>query len=212
MKQKNMPSNNTVIGVVSLIVLVSFLFSLSSCYTEKKAVKQVNKAYVHHPDTLAKIVRTLFPCTTGEVKPGDSTAYKKYLADLQALEDSLKNFQPETITDTVIDTWEDSTKIRVLQSTNSKLKSQIAFKDKSIQGLLKKCRENAPIHDTLMVEDSAKIYTMTRQMSTYEATIKERDLTISDLTKTVKQKQKWLYIFLIAFIISAVVNFIQFRK
>jgi len=54
--------------------------SLSSCYTENKAGKQVAKALREYPDTAAALIRDEFPCVDG--KP-DSTEFKKSIDSIR---------------------------------------------------------------------------------------------------------------------------------
>lgn len=66
-----------------LLILPFFLFS---CYTPKKAERQINKAYIKHNDMLLAKTRWWWPCVPMEVKR-DSV---KYIAFLQQLDTILK--------------------------------------------------------------------------------------------------------------------------
>jgi len=64
--------------------VVFFLISLlSGCYTEKKAIKQVDKAIVIYPVPSSQEFRRFFPCViSGSSFVTDSTAYKNSLDSL----------------------------------------------------------------------------------------------------------------------------------
>lgn len=67
-----------------LCVILILIFV--SCYNEKKALSDVNKAAVSFPDILAKKARDMFPCVTGKSDTlyiSDSAAYKSALNELQ---------------------------------------------------------------------------------------------------------------------------------
>lgn len=71
-----------IIGGIVVAVLLALV--LSSCYNEKKATAQVDKATLKFPVVVAKIARDRFPCIT---KSKDSTEYNKS----KRLADSLFN-------------------------------------------------------------------------------------------------------------------------
>lgn len=59
---------------------------LVSCYTPKKAERQINRAYIEHQDMLRSKTRWWWPCVPVEVKRDSA----KYIAFLQQLDTILK--------------------------------------------------------------------------------------------------------------------------
>lgn len=53
------------LGLIAMLVAITFLMVIlfSSCYTEKKATEQVNKADSKFPQVVAKLARDKYPCT-----------------------------------------------------------------------------------------------------------------------------------------------------
>ena len=89
-----------------LIVLL-----LASCYSEKKATQQINKAAVSYPVVLARKARDLFPCVNGKgdtLYISDSTDFAEVLQSLQddnyrmfLFQDSLLNILQTKPTDSL---------------------------------------------------------------------------------------------------------------
>lgn len=70
------------IFLIFLAVLI-VLMALGGCYTEKKAIKQVDKAIVNYPVPSSQEFRRFFPIvTTGQSFSTDSAAYKASLDSL----------------------------------------------------------------------------------------------------------------------------------
>ncbi len=70
----------TIINIlVACAIAILLTMAFSSCYTEKKATKQVNKALLKKPLVVAKIARDAFPCITTSqdtvIVTTDSTIY-----------------------------------------------------------------------------------------------------------------------------------------
>lgn len=84
---------------------------LVSCYNEKKALSDVNKAAVSFPDILAKKARDMFPCVTTKSSidtVADSAAYKAALnkydsvsINIKSLRDSISKLPRPDSSDTV---------------------------------------------------------------------------------------------------------------
>ena len=91
--------------------LLFLLVFFSSCYSEKKATKAINKAAVSYPIVLAKKARDLFPCVTAKGDTlfiSDSTDFAEVLQSLQddnynmfLFQDSLLNILQTKPTDSL---------------------------------------------------------------------------------------------------------------
>ena len=111
------------------IYAVFILILFSSCYSVKKAEKQINKAYVQHTEMVAAKLRFWFPCLPYERKT-DSVKYVAFLRQI----DTLLEVKRDTITDTIF-----------LDKICPERKILIKYKD-----LLKYV---PPIHDTIKIKD-----------------------------------------------------------
>lgn len=187
MKQNNIPNNNTVRITVAVLIVIHFF---SSCYTQKKAVKDLHKAHQNYPDTVAALTRAWFPCIT---TASDTISKIDTLYDFIQLEcpeydiNEPKSGKVDTI-------YKDKPPVNFLIPTRSPAGTRPV-----IVGLNKYPTTK---YITQKVEDSAKIFLMQRQVSDYQATVVERDATI----KEVKKHRTW---FLILLIISLAFNIIQ---
>lgn len=76
-----------------LLILPFFLFS---CYTPKKAERQINRAYIEHQDMLRSKIRWWWPCIPVEVKRDSA----KYIAFIHQI-DTLLEVKRDTISDTI---------------------------------------------------------------------------------------------------------------
>ena len=85
-----------------------------SCNTTKKDFNNVNKAILRNPVQTSKQLAEKWPCIP-VIQGHDSTAYKQYLEDLANTaafyETELKIRAVEKLTDTLVETWADTTKI-----------------------------------------------------------------------------------------------------
>ena len=108
------------------LILTIFLFS---CYSVKKAEKQINRAYIEHQDMLRAKLQWWWPCLPYERKT-DSVKYVAFLRQI----DTLLEVKRDTITDTIF-----------LDKICPERKILIKYKD-----LLKYV---PPIHDTIKIKD-----------------------------------------------------------
>ena len=72
MKGRSVYSFQSITRYVIFAIVCSILVS---CYTERKAEKQINKAYINHPTIVAKKTADWFPCVTEQIVI-DTTSYK----------------------------------------------------------------------------------------------------------------------------------------
>ena len=78
--------------IYTIFILVFF----ASCYSVKKAEKQINRAYINYPELLADRCGNLYPCIPYERK-SDSTKYVAFLSYV----DTLLQIKRDTIIDTI---------------------------------------------------------------------------------------------------------------
>ena len=126
-----------------LYCLLVSLVLLSSCYTMQKANKQLNKAQLNFPELVAKKSAEWFPCKTGKIS-SDSSDYLQWIEQLNTI-DTIYSI------DTII-----STKTDTLKVVKDCPKALVKYKQ-----LIKQ----APaIHDTFVIENDAKIASLTLQL------------------------------------------------
>lgn len=174
-------------------LLVFFiLFFLVSCYTEKKATKQIKKAYLEHENVVAKKCAEWFPCIT-EVISIDTT---------NKLNDSI-SIKIVNIRDTIKYVLSDSsiskTKFDVLRSKLQQSDSMIALLHK----LLKE--KPTTIIQTIKVKDSAQLQNLNLHIAQLE-----KDLQFYRLKN--EKRSDWVVYLLIGFFISVILNILQFKK
>jgi hypothetical protein len=171
-----------------LTILVIAL--LSGCYTERKAASQVHRAKDSYPDTTAAILRSWKPCilTPGGSDSGAYYDYQRQLEELSRYYDALLADQPtgDTLYDTLIDTWEDSTKIRALKRQLSACADRQRQQNAYISSLLELCRDKPPIHDTIKVRDSADSLAFAGREKKLRAEIQTAE-------RAKKRAQNWLW-------------------
>lgn len=150
-----------------LILFIVSVALLNSCYTEKKAVKQVQKAVIQYPDTTRSIFRARYPLIITN-SPTDSAEFKKYLAEIDSIAAELeeeKNKLP------LVDTFplfvEDIKKIEILQKNLTIERAKFNNLSVSYLELKKVCKGRPPLRDTIKIADNAAIeeaYYITGQM------------------------------------------------
>ncbi len=174
--------------MVALIAALLIGIAFTSCNTAKKDFDGVNKAILRHPVQTAKQLSDKWPCVPIATTT-DSTLYKKYLQDLNDLNDYYKEHQPETIpmeADTVIKTWEDSSKIKYYKKQSESKDLKIKALNAQMIDVMRLCEDKPPLHDTVKV-DGPKLFIITQQLSDSEG----RNIV---LQKKLNGKQDWLNI------------------
>lgn len=160
-----------------IITLIILSFLLSSCYNQKKAVKQAVKAMTEYPDTTGAIFREEFPCVPVSV---DSTGFKESIAALekqldtakaqkqdtvkrlQEVTDSLKKLREQMTADDCPTLLENAEMYGArMQVENEQLKSDLSKKDASLSEARRLIKNIKPIKET--VEDSSKIWAAIRE-------------------------------------------------
>jgi len=187
---------------IVLFILAAFL----GCTTAKQHLnKAIAKDRVFVIDTLRKIA----PCVTGEIKPGDSTAYNEYIRRIDSL---INAYHPaEAIYDTV--TSVDSAncekwllKLKVVQSKLEKANSQI----KALNAAYK---EPAPaIHDTIPVEDKAEVFVLQDSLVKARNENVKISTALSNMTERMKANRTWKWIGWVSWLFIAVVLYFVIRN
>jgi exonuclease VII small subunit len=174
-----------------LILFIVSVALLNSCYTEKKAVKQVQKAVVQYPDTTRSIFRARYPLIITN-SPTDSADFKKYLAEIDSITAELeeeKNKFP------LIDTFplfvEDIKKIEILQKNLFAERVKFNKLSSSYLELKKVCKGRPPLRDTIKIADNAAIeeaYYITGQIvSAKDKELQEKE---KELAKVIEERDK----------------------
>jgi len=150
-------------------VIVFILFFFSSCYTEKKAADQVDKALSEYPEVAAKLIREEFPCVDGDttiinittdssefVRTRDSAILesKKTKVSLDSIRERIKSL-PDAVKEVcgdyelIIDAQKQEND--VLNRLLANVKPKIVYRDNIIR-----------------VEDSAKIFLAIKEKNEYK--------------------------------------------
>ena len=175
------------ISILFLFVVIIFLTLLTSCskYTELTATKDVNRAYVNHPKVVAKIARDAFPCI--EKKNDTLINYRDSLVYIEC---------PEISTATPIDYLGTDTVV-ITKSKTVRVPIYMPIKTVTV---------------TKFIEDSAKIMQLNSGLlEAINETAKQKDYGES-LEAKIKSKNKYILYFLIAFLLSLLVNYLQFKN
>lgn len=180
------------------LVAVLFLFGLfmlcafvSSCskYTQTTATEQTQKALIKYPLVVAKVARDNFPCVTQ--KNDTIIAYNDSLIYVDCPSIVNGTTQDYNGTDTVY--------LNKVVTKNNVVKVPVYLPVKTVTV-------------TKTIEDSAKIFQLNNSLlQSVNETAKANDK-IEKLEFKIANKNKWLYIFLAAFLISAFINYLQFRR
>lgn len=171
------------------LFFVSLCFLLSSCYTQQKAINQLNKVQERYPEQVAKQSALWYPC-----KPikaiSDSSKYKVWKSKLDAL-NSLK-IDSILITDTCY-LFDTIVKNKLVTDCD-----RIVTKYREIIKLL------PTIHDTIIQIDSANVFTLTY----------ERDVALLDKSKMeVRYKVfRKISIFLFLFVVALLLLYASKQK
>jgi len=163
---------------------LAFLLLLAGCYTQKKAVKQADKALREHPQVVGERFRKEFPCVTGRVDT--VVEYESIMRDTII-----------EIIDTKIDTIENSDTVILFKTIEKK----ITLPGKTVT-ITKSIKDSAEVWQCqLLLEES------TLQKNALIEDIDKRDKQINKL-KSWRRWLIWPYIIFIAYFILARV----FRK
>lgn len=175
-----------------ITMLIAALIGMVSCskYTEQVAETQSKKALVYHPKVIAKIARDAFPCIEKKV---DTVITQK---------DSLIYIDCPDITN---GTATDYAGVDTIYKTVTKV----------TPGKTIKVPVYLPVKTITIekkIEDSAKIKQLNDGlMASVNETAKANEK-VEALQNKIEKKNKWLWIFFIAFLVSAAVNYLQFRS
>lgn len=206
-------------SLMLLIMIMVALIGLVSCnkYTPQIADQQVTKAYLKYTPMVAKKTRAWFPCinTKDTVTKIDSTAYAIWKASTDSTIKSYEDFLNALTPEVIIDSANCIEKEAALQRNANVYKKQLEAKNEQIKLLNIAISNTKPIIQTITlppVEDSAKIYELSDGlMKAVNETAKEKEAKENAIERGDKWR-KWCIIFLIAFLASALVNYIQLRK
>lgn len=177
-------SNKSFLGLMFILIIAAIV--LFSCNTAKKDFDGVNKAILRHPVQTAKQLSDKWPCVPIATTT-DSTLYKKYLQDLKDVTDYYESHQPETIpiaADTIIKTWEDSTKIKYYKRQSETKDLKIKALNAQMIDVMRLCEDKPPLHDTIFRDGPALFIA--------QAELKESKNTIADMQKRLNAKDKWI--------------------
>lgn len=191
-----MKSIKTIIFYVVLAITSCLL--LTSCYTNKKAAEQVNKAIDKKPLIALPILRGKFPCVvTGVTTTYDSSAYLAGVDSLKQLADFYKalmtNIEPTYITlyDTIY-LKECANYIKEIE----RLKKVIIIKDKYNKELFEKSISTPPVikENREQVEDLSIVI--------------EKDIQLNKAQKKIDKLQesndRWKKLFFILLVIATI--------
>lgn len=180
---------------------ILFIFCVAlfnSCYTEKKAVKQTQKAVLKYPDTTRGIFRTRWPLVIVNT-PTDSIEFKKYISEIELISQMLEEERNKF---PIIDTFplfvEDEQKILILQKNIAIERDKLNKLSVSYLKLKKLCKERPPLRDTIKIEDSSAIdqaYYITGQIvNAKEKELKDAIQGRDDAKKKLKNRNKLILI------------------
>ena len=143
------------------------LLLLGGCYTAKKADKAIDKAQRNHPEVVAKKARSLYPCIT--IKSDTTYLTQDTIISIQCPEIPI-------IVDTV--TLTDTVKLtnRVTVPVRVQLPQRVVTK---------------------YIEDSAKIYVLNSELSTYSGKVQRLEQQLADTTESRNKWRKWFIITLV---------------
>lgn len=190
MKPLNIP--RFLFAIILLLMLFAMLMGVTSCnkYTPLIAEEQVTKAYVKYPPMVAKKTRGWFPCI--DKKVDTVITQKDSLIYIDCPDISNGTAADYAGVDTVY-----KTVTKVTPGKTVRVPVYLPVKTITIE---KK------------IEDSAKIYQLNDALlQVTNETAKEKEAKEKAIERGDKWR-KWCIIFLIAFLVSVLVNYIQIRK
>jgi len=174
-----------------IVFLVVFL---SSCYSQKIANRQLNKAYIHHTGLTAQKFSEWFPCETLQIDSSDKIEYI-YKTDT-LLKYIIRETEPinRILRDTIVRYYNgcDSLKKELKRAKNliDHLTYQVQLK---------------PIVYYKTIVDSARNVSLQTQLNEANAELKKK-------TKNYLMSLWWIIGLLIALILSLIINFLNIRK
>ena len=184
-----------------MIIIIAILFS---CNAEKKAIRQTHNALLKYPTVVAKIARDAFPCyVIKTTTTNDSTDFKLWKDSVDILNvfytDLFNHIQPVLIHDT-------TNNCNAYKDNEVKYNKQIDIQSKLIAGLNYQIDNIKPIEDSTKNwwEDSAKINILQSVINSQDETIVNLGKENTDLSETVKRKNKWILYLWLAVALSLV--------
>ena len=169
--------------IAKMIKYLCLALVLQGCYTQKKALKDLNKANDLQPKVVADYVREHFPCTIKDTILKIDTSYQ-YVTILCPSTDPLEIKGEESIVDTIyID--------KVVTKINT-IKKVVAIPSKTIT-------------ITKYYEDSAKLKSL-------YISISQAKEELNNCQQKKESKSEWIKWLIICLCLSVILNIIQLRK
>jgi hypothetical protein len=179
-------------SIVQYILFAIVCSVLASCYTEKKAGKQLNKAYINHPKIVAKKSADWFPCVTEQIVI-DTTSYK--------IDDSTY-WKIIRIRDTIQYIYSDTTSL-ITKERYRAIANKLQEADQIINRLQSALLSKpSVITQRIPVKDSATLYLLNSRIAELS---KDKD----DYQKKYEQKMNWIIYLLIGLFLSIIINIIR---
>lgn len=179
-------------SIMRYVIFAIVCSILASCYTERKAEKQINKAYINHPKIVAKKSADWFPCVTEQIVI-DTTSYK--------IDDSTY-WKIIRIRDTIQYIYKDTTSIITKErykAVAAKLQEADQIINRLQSALLSK---PSVITQKIPVKDSATLYLLNTRIAELS---KDKDA----YQKKYEQKMNWIIYLLIGLFISIIINILR---
>ena len=175
---------------------VFFAMILCSCYTQKKADRQLIKAKLNHPDVVAKKASEWFPCVTSQ-QSIDSSEIKKWMAMIDSISNEIQ-LQIDTIEIIKRDTIKQKDLVAYQLIMNKYISSQSKLK-----ALLN--AKSPVVYVTKVVVDSARFESMRLENMILQESKDRYQLKY----ETYLRLCLWL---LIPFTISVILNVLKFKR
>lgn len=183
--QKNLPGCLPVAyAVLVFFLLVLFVALFGSCYTQKKAVEQTQKALIKYPEVVANVARTAFPCVT--TKSDTVITSHDSIVFIECPEQP-DNPAPEYLRDTVTNTV-----TKYIKGETKFYKVPVALPIRTITVIQK-------------VKDNAEVYLLTKEVNRLKTYGEKADRKIHNRNNVIL----WL---IIALLISLFGNYLQIKK
>lgn len=188
MKDKLSGCLPVVYATLIFFLLVLFVAAFGSCYTQKKAQQQTQKALAVYPSIVADIARTAFPCVTTKADTIITTQDSLIYIDCPDIGNgSAEDF----IKDTIVLT-------KIVNSTKT-IKVPVLLPVKTVTVIKK-------------VEDSAKIFLLNKQLEAEKKVSANNQAKADMLQRKSERKSKWLWGLLLLLIGSVYLNYRQLIK